>query len=79
MDARSIKVTAGTTVDYFDKIIPSTTKISDFLTANQMSSQGASIQLDGKSLTAAEQDKTFGDLVSGNDCRLFSVVNAKNA
>lgn len=72
-----IKVTGGTTTNYFSKMVSDETKISTFLAENNMSTSGATIQLNGAPIK--DLDSTFAQKGVRDECHLFSVVNAKNA
>lgn len=72
-----IQVTGGTTTSYVSKIIPSSTLVSDFMSENNMSTTGATIQFNGAPIN--DFSKSFADLGVTDACTLFAVVNAKNA
>lgn len=72
-----IKVTAGTTTRSFEKVIDNSTIIQDFLAENNISTAGATVNLDAQPLT--DLSKSFADMGVTSDCYLFSVVNSKNA
>jgi hypothetical protein len=75
-----IKVTAGTTTSYFNKIVERAMTLEAFLAENNMSPVGATVQLDGTPISATSFSKTFDEMVGdAEECSLFVVVNAKNA
>lgn len=75
--ARMIKVTAGTTTRSFVKIVEASVTLDSFVQENGLNTPGATLQLDGRPV--ADLSKTFGDVITGEECYLFGVVNAKNA
>ena len=73
----TIKITFGTTTSYSSKLVPASTKVSDFLQSNNIPTAGATVQLDGAPVR--DLDKSFAELGIVDECTLFSIVNAKNA
>lgn len=72
-----IKVTAGSTTSTKTKVVDSNTNIKLFLQEQNIATEGCSVSLD--SVPLRNLDLTFEEAGAGEECFLFSIVNAKNA
>lgn len=72
-----IRVNYGTSLDRQDTLVHPDTTIRDFLEEKEIDYSLSAPYLDGNKVT--NLDKTFGEYVASDHCRLSVVVKAVNA